>query len=214
METSLVWSFGANTCQIHSRFHIAYNISNHLQYIQSSCVCTSYRFYQVFAINQWLTSKIGLDVTKALITAPGASKSIDPIDPFRHPTVAVPSWRNKTKLPGRIGALAQRIWSWQETLPPGWCRFFDNQHIGEIAFCEKLIHWSFFEASFFHKNRFPISRIETHEASQQLLLLFNSQLCTNISSFQSATRATSVCMHGMVLCKLSTKNGYYTMICG
>ena len=133
-----------------------------------------------------------LEVTKTLITAPGASKSIDPIDPFRHPTVAVPSWHNKTKLPGRIGAVAQRIWSWQETLPPDWCRFFDNQHIGEIAFCEKLIHWSFFEASFFDKNRFLISRIETHEASQQLLLLFNSQLCTNISSFQSATRATSV----------------------
>lgn len=77
-----------------------------------------------------------LEVTKTLITAHSASKSIDPIDPFRHPTVAVPSWHNKTKLPRSIGALAQRIWPWQETLPPDWCLFLTISTLVKLHFAK------------------------------------------------------------------------------
>ena len=140
-----------------------------------------------------------LEVTKTLITAPGASKSIDPIDPFptSYSCRAILAQQNQTsRTHWRSGATNLVM---TRNITTRLMSFFDNQHIGEIAFCEKLIHWSFFEASFFDKNRFLISRIETHEASQQLLLLFNSQLCTNISSFQSATRATSVyAWHGVM----------------
>ena len=190
METSLVWSFGSNTCQIHIRFHIAYNISNHLQYIQSSCICTWYRFYQVFAINQWLTSKIGSN--KDTHHSPWCFKVYwsHRSFPTSYSCRAILAQQNQTsRTHWRIGATNLAM---TRNITTRLMSFFDNQHIGEIAFCEKLIHWSFFEASFFDKNHFLISRIETHEASQQLLLLFNSQLCTNISSFQSATRATSV----------------------